>query len=219
MSMRDKKDVAFALGLVLAGATIASGASAQDMEAPRNDVFSGPYVGVDVGSQNLFGGSLVGGVDMLAQESRAVVEFLGGWRWQFDNGLVFGVEGQFGFTDGNLTLSDPANLLLITYENDAQYGYGATFGRAFGSQRDLLLFGYVFDTTREFDVTIQNAFGTFTQNDEQGFIRYGLGVEKQIHNGWIARASLGQVSADFTRQTNIDVEDKTDFTFAILYQF
>ncbi len=185
----------------------------------QDKAFSGLYGGVELGRQNIIGGSLIDDVDVLTQDTRTVFAFQGGLRYQFDLGLVIGIEGSLGFLDGTLSLSEPANQLDITYENSKQTTLGLIGGFAFGAQKHWLLFGYVTEATREFDVTINQADVMFEQRDEQGFLRYGIGVEKQVFSHLNLRISAGTGRADFgDRQTNIDVKKKLEFTVGGVFQ-
>ncbi len=183
--------------------------------------FDGFYLGANVGSQNLFGGSFVDGVDVLAQESRFVAEFAAGFRKQFlKNRLLAGVEFQFGFTDGNLMHIDPEKQLEIHYKNNTQSGIGLTEGVALGKHRNIMAFAYGNETTRKFDVTITDQFGPYKQKDEQGMLKYGIGLEMPVYKKMNIRATIGGLRVDFGDQvTNINVEDKLDATFGIIYQF
>jgi hypothetical protein len=205
--------------LVLTVATVGLLASPFRAEAQDN-VFSGFYVGAETGSQNIIGGALVDVIDYLAQESRAVIGALGGLRYQFDAGIVIGVEGSYGWVDGDLSLSDPANGLTIDYANRSQYTYGLIAGYALGAGRTWLLFGYANEVTRTFDDTIVQ-FGTrFTQQDEQGMLRFGVGAEKQMRGGMNLRASIGTGRADFgDKDTNITVDNKLEFGVGAAMQF
>ncbi|HMQ47663.1 MAG TPA: hypothetical protein PKA00_09615 [Saprospiraceae bacterium] len=183
--------------------------------------FDGIHIGANVGSQNLFGGSFVDGVDVLAQEFRFVAELFTGFRKQFLKGrMMAGAEVQIGFTDGNLIHQNPAESLTINYKNNFQSGYGLTLGAVFLKKKTLLAYAYAFETERKFDVSIRDAFGTYQQKDEQGMLKYGLGLEAKIWRGLHARATLGRLRVDFGDQiTNIEVDDKWDFTAGVVWQF
>ncbi|MBP6185213.1 MAG: hypothetical protein KA479_09755 [Saprospiraceae bacterium] len=183
--------------------------------------FNGLYIGANLGSQNLFGGSHVDGIDVLAQESRFVAELFSGYRFQFwQNRIVAGPEVQLGFTDGNLKHDDPAHSLMINYKNNFQYGYGLILGGVLLHSKNMLAFAYAFETERRFDVTITDKFGPYKQKDEQGMLKYGIGFESTIWRGLHARATVGRLRVDFGDQvTNIKVDDKWDFTVGVVYQF
>lgn len=183
--------------------------------------FDGLHLGANAGSQNIFGGSFVDGVDVLAQESRFVAELFTGFRKQFFKGrMMAGAEVQIGFTDGDLTHYDADKPLTINYENNFQSGYGLTLGAVFFKKKTLLAYAYAFETARKFDVTIRDGFSTYRQKDEQGMLKYGLGLEAKIWRGLHTRITLGRLRVDFGDQiTNIEVDDKWDFTIGVLYQF
>ncbi len=112
-------------------------------------LFDGLYLGVSTGYQNIFGGSFVNGVDVLAQDTRKVWEIPIGYRKQFIKGrYLLGLEYSFGFTDGNLMHTDDINQLEITYENDSQSGFGGIGGITIGRKRSLLIYGYLNETSR-----------------------------------------------------------------------
>lgn len=199
--------------MIVAGFIIPACVFAQDK------MFSGLYAGVEVGRNEIIGGSRVDNVDFLSQDSRAVVGFQGGWRHQFGMGLVVGVEGSLGLMDGTLNLSEPASQLDITYENNRQTTIGLTGGFAFGADKRWLLFAYISEATRNFDVTINQAGAMFAQKDEQGMLRYGIGVERQFIGPLNLRLSVGTGRADFgDRQTNIDVQRRLEFAVGALLQ-
>lgn len=183
--------------------------------------FDGFYVGANVGSQNLFGGSLVEGKDILAQESRFVAEAFTGFRKQLLKGrLLIGAELQLGFTDGDLMYDDPSRPLKISYENNFQSGYGLTAGGVLGKRKNVLAYIYAFETERKFDVAIRDAFGSYKQKDEQGMLKYGIGIEGHVWKGLNARAAFGRLRVDFgDLETNINVEDKWDVAVGVVYQF
>jgi len=200
-----------------------SGQSAT-LKAQTNDFhkhFDGFYLGAAAGSQNLFGGSFVGGIDVLAQESRFVAEVSAGFRKQlFKAKFLLGLEFQVGFTDGNLMHADPEQQLEITYKNKTQSGIGITTGAALGNRKNILLFGYANETTRKFEVSIKEQGERYQQKDEQGMLKYGLGVEVRLYKGLNARFSCGRLRVDFGDQvTNINVEDKWDIMGGFVYQF
>ncbi len=183
--------------------------------------FDGIYIGAMTGVQNLFGGSFVNGIDVLAQESRFVLEFPVGFRKQFLNErLMAGIEFQFGITDGDLKHSDPAEELEITYENSTQWGYGLTLGYVLGAKRNILAFMYGNETKRTFDVSIKEGGLSYKQNDKQGMLKYGFGLEASILSILNIRATAGWLRVDFGDLiTNIDVEDKMDYMVGVILQF
>lgn len=191
----------------------AGSASAQAGRGP----FGGVYVGVEAGRQHVIGGSLVGGVDTLQEDSRAVATVFGGLRGQI-RGFVLGAELGLGRTDGDLLLSEPSRLLTVSYMNNSQWNWSLNAGHTIGSRT--LLFAYVSEVTREFDVTILRAGVTTTQQDNQGLLRLGGGIEQRIAGPLRLRATLGTSRADFgDRETNIDVGKRVDASIGIVLQF
>ena len=65
----------------------------------QDKAFSGLYGGVEVGRQNIIGGSLIDDIDVLTQDTRTVLGFQGGLRYQFDMGFLIGIEGSIGLMD------------------------------------------------------------------------------------------------------------------------
>lgn len=183
--------------------------------------FDGLYLGAAAGSQNVFGGSFVGGIDVLAQESRFVAELSAGFRKQLFKGrFLIGAEFQLGFTDGNLKHADPEKQLLITYKNNTQSGVGLTIGAVAGKRRKLLLYGYVNETTRKFDVDILEQNKAYHQKDEQGMLKYGMGIEAPLYKRFHVRFAMGGLRVDFgDLEANINVEDKLDVMAGFVYQF
>lgn len=85
--------------------------------------FDGPYLGVSMGSQNIFGGAFINDLDLLAQKNGFVLEFLPGIRKQiFNDRMMIGFELQFGITDGDLITMDPRYQWEVSYENSTQKG-------------------------------------------------------------------------------------------------
>ncbi len=194
----------------------AFGAFAQTEER----LFNGFYVGLDAGRQNIIGRALVNGVDTLQQSSRSVATLLGGARLQLGYGIVAGLEGGIGLADGKLSLSDPANGLTVEYKNSTQVQYGVVLGYALGAQRDTLIFGYLSQVERRFDVSVQSPQGNFEQRDAQGLLRFGAGVERKISGPFRLRATIGTSRADFRgRPTNINVKTALDLAVSAIYQF
>ncbi len=185
----------------------------------QEKVFSGFYGGVEVGRQNIIGGSLVNNIDVLSQDTRTVFSLQIGLRFQFDIGVVVGAEGSLGFMDSKLNLSDPIKQLYITYENNMQSVYGAIVGFAIGADKEWLVFGYISEATRNFDVAIKQGTERFNQKDEQGILRYGIGLEKNIIKHLNLRISAGTSRADFgDQETNITIKNKFEFAVGAVLQ-
>jgi len=180
--------------------------------------FDGFYVGIDAARQNTIAGALVAGVDTLKQGTRSVASLNAGYRVAFPGGFVAGLELGYGVTDGDLTLNDAINRLSIDYKNSTQFSFGALAGYAVAA--DTLLFAYISETKRSFDVTIRGPLGVGAQNDKQGLLRYGLGVEQRIAGPMSVRALVGTSHAGFgDRRTNIDPKRKVDVGLGAVFQF
>ena len=182
--------------------------------------FDGPYLGLDVSRQNTIAGALVAGVDTLAQSTRNVAGLSAGYRHQFAGGLVIGLEGSFGITDGDLRHVDPVNAVTIDYENSTQHAFGGIADFALGAARETLIFAYVSETKRSFGVTIRGPLGVGSQEDKQGLLRYGLGLERLISELLSLRTSLGSSRANFgDRRTNINPKTRIDLSLGAVWQF
>lgn len=209
--MRTGSRLCLSAGFCLAAT--ATGVDAQTVEA-----YDGLYFGVGAASQNVWGGSFVGGVDVLAEDRRTVLELAGGWRKQF-GWFVAGVEVQLGFLDGDLSHADPADTLTIRYESNRQSGFGLTAGGVLGSKHPTLLFAYAFETTRNFDVLIRTGSRLLRQEDEQGFLRYGIGAETRLTGRLGLRGTIGAYQVDFgDLVTNIDVAGEMEYTLGVVVQ-
>jgi len=181
--------------------------------------FDGFYIGANIGIQNVFGGSFVNEMDILAQEHRLVLELQTGYRKQFlSERFVLGLEFQLGFLNADLMHMEQD--LKIFYDSNIQSGIGLTAGYAFGRKRSLLVFLYANETKRKFDVNIENQNFEFTQTDKQGMLKYGFGIEYSLGEKVNLRATAGKLNVDFgSLVTNIDVEDKMDFTLGAVFNF
>lgn len=189
--------------------------SADAQSRPRS--FSGLYAGVDAGSQQIIGGSLVDGVDTLQEDSRVVVTFYAGLRAQL-SGFVIGGELGYGRTDGDLVLTDPARLLTVDYNNNSQWNWTLNGGHTIGGRT--LLFGYLSEVTRQFDVSVVLGGRVIAQQDEQGLLRFGAGIEQQLTGPLRLRATAGSSRADFgDRATNIEPGRRLEAAVGVVIQF
>lgn len=199
--------------------TLFSGnASAQENIQPK--LFDGFYGGVEISRQNIYGGAFLDNIDVLQRDTRTVGSLIAGWRKQTNRGFVFGIEGQFGLTDGTLHREEFNQQVNIDYANSTQVALGVKFGYAVGTAKDWLLFGYTNLARRSFDITVSAPSSTFSQEDIQGILQYGVGIEKRWENGWGIRASAGGSYTDFgDLVTNIDVHGEIDTAIGLTYQF
>lgn len=186
--------------------------------AAAGEEFSGLYVGGIVEHKNIIAGAQVGGVDILAQESRLGAGLIGGWRHQFSNGLVIGVEGGWGAEDATLDLSVPSSGLNIEYDNSAYWRLGGSIGLVVGPEDRTLLFVYLHETTRDFDVAIRQGGGMFKQQDEQGLLAYGVGIERKLTARTSVRGALGTSRAEFDGPTNIGPDQPIDVSSGFLFR-
>ena len=177
--------------------------------------FSGPYIGVDVSRQHYIGGSVVNGIDVLQEDSRIVASLFGGIRWQ-TRGFVLGGELGRGRADGDLRLETAD--LTIDYRNRWQGHWQLHAGHTIG--RGSLLYGYLSEVTRQFDVTISDSGQSTTQQDEQGMLRFGAGVEQQLTNRLRLRLTAGSSRADFgDRATNKAIGRRLELGGGLVVQF
>lgn len=190
--------------------------------ASDNKKFDGIYLGSSVGIQNIFGGALIDELDLLAQKSGFVLETSLGYRRQFaKERLLVGVELQFGLTNGDLKETDIRSQSKVTYENSSQGGYGLTVGGVLGKSKGLLIFCYLNNTRRNFDIEITETDGSaYMQEDGQVFIRYGIGTELPVWQRVHIKASFGSVITDYGDLIiSQPVNDKMDFNLGVSFQF
>ena len=208
---------------LLQAAAVLAVAVSQTPVSAQSRPFNGVFLGVDASREDMIGGAFVDGLDFLAQDTRGVVSLTAGARVQASFGGVAGVEGTLGFTDGDLTTSDAVRGLSAEYANDTQTSVGGLLGFAFSSARPLLLFAYASEVTRHFDVTVTqgtSSFNQFNQKDEQGMLRYGVGVEVGALDGIHVGLRVGKGRADFgNAQTNITPVRPIQYAIGIGYQF
>lgn len=199
--------------------TISNLTFAQDT---KSRPFQGPYLGVSLGSQNIFGGAFLDDLDVLAQKSGFVLDILGGYRLQLlDERLVVGAEYLYGFTDGDLTYRDPRYGFKIDYQNDRQIGIAMNLGYAFGVERNYHAFIVIGQCRRKFEIDFMDNGGViYNQKDEQNFERYGLGFEAKSFEKISLRISAAKISVDYGElELTQNVEDRFDFNAAVIFQF
>ncbi len=195
--------------------------SAQLAPGGNQKHFSGPYFSTNVGSQNLFGGAFINNIDVLTQDRRRVVEVSAGVRGQLlGDQLLIGAEVQYGLTDGDLMHFDAPSQSDVSYQNNSQRGFGLTLGYVGGPKANFAIFSYAFATDRSFEISIQDANGSYRQTDGQSFLQYGLGVEARVSGSWHVDASVGRQYFEFgDLVTNVELEQKLDLTVGVTYQF
>jgi hypothetical protein len=192
-------------------------AQAEDAQA---DPFGGFYVGLAIASQNVWAGSLIDGVDVLTEDRRTVAEVSLGWRGRVFGDWFLGFEVQAGFLDGDLRRDEAPDGPSIDYTNDLQVGFGVSFGRIVGSSGRHILYAYAYETERDFDVMITDPrYGTFTQSDEQGFLRYGFALERAWTDRLRWKFAIGTYRVDFgDAQTNIDIGNDIEISIGLAYR-
>jgi hypothetical protein len=157
-------------------------------------VRAGAYVAAEYGRQQVIGGAQYAGTDMLAADMRTVTSLAFGLRFDA-SGWVFGGDFGFGETDGDLRRVDPGIPLTIDYRNSSQTHVGLHAGRRL--HQDWLVYGYLSEVSRDFEVTLTDGSGTFRQSDGQGILRFGVGVERPFTKLLSWRATLGSARAKF----------------------
>ena len=182
--------------------------------------FDGFYLGAAVSSQNVWGGSLIAGIDVLTEDRRAVAEASLGWRHSVFEHWVVGVEVQAGLLDGDLHREADAGGFSVDYSNNSQFGFGVNSGRILGSGRRHLLYLYAYETERNFDVKISHpSFCTCIQSDEQGFLRYGLALETAWSGRLRTKMAVGTYRVDFgDARTNINIGSDIEMSIGFVYQ-
>jgi hypothetical protein len=197
-----------------AGSILSSSAWAQ---TPLDKLFHGVYAGADAGAQHVIAGAQVNGVDTLQHDTRFAATVFGGARAQI-GGFVIGGDLGLSALDGDLQLSDPASDLVIDYRHGSQWHWNLTAGHAIG--RRTLAFAYVSEVTRTFDVTIRTGDDSTGQDDEQGMLRFGAGVEFIVRGPLRLRATVGTSRADFGgRPTNVEIGRSAEASIGLLLQF
>ncbi len=216
MNMNRRKTVLKSARLAAAVVMASLVAGAASAQSGRGS-FNGLYLGADAGRQHVIGGSLVDSVDTLQDDSRVVASVFGGVRGQV-RGFVVGAELGFGRTDGDLVLNDPSRQLTVDYVNDSQWNWMLNAGHTIGSRT--LLFGYLSEVTRKFDVNIMRAGVTTGQQDEQGLLRFGGGIERVMTGPLRLRATIGTSRADFgDREANIEIGKRVEASIGLVIQF
>lgn len=179
--------------------------------------FSGLYGGLDAGRQHIIAGALVDDIDTLADDVRLVTSVFGGLRRQF-GGVVVGAELGVGRMDGDLRLEEPARGLVVDYAGDSQWHWALSAGHTLGPRT--LVFGYVSEVSRSFDVSVAGPAATFTQRDEQGLLRFGAGLEQVLRGPLRIRVTAGSSRADFgDRTTNVEITRRFEVSAGLVWQF
>ena len=174
---------------------------------------AGVYVAAEYGRQQLIGGAQYAGTDMLAADVRAVASLAFGLRFEVAS-WTFGGDLGFGQTDGDLRLVDPGIPLTIEYRNNSQTHVGLHLGRRI--RGDWLVYGYLSEASRDFDVTLTDGSGSSRQADEQGILRFGVGIERPVSRVFSWRAALGSARAKFDGPTNARPDRELELSLGIV---
>tara|TARA_R110002073_G_scaffold103234_2_gene233706 strand:+ start:3609 stop:4292 length:684 start_codon:yes stop_codon:yes gene_type:complete len=197
--------------------------NSEKVKKSLNKSFNGLYFGLNTGKQTIFSGAFINNIDVLAQDSKITTEFISGYRKQvFDNKIVFGGEIQIGLSDHNLMLDYIENSnsqFNIDYTNKNQISFGLNTGVVISNNTLLFAYGYIVKSN--FDIVITEMNGsTFSQEDGQRFLRYGIGIEIPIYKSFNIKGTLGSTKIDHDDlQTNTKVDSEANFAFGVIYQF
>lgn len=213
---------AYTIGLVILFYFIPVCTLAQDTdeESPVTRHFEGFYLGINTGIQNVFSGAIINELSVPEQSSRWVTEFFIAHRWQFlHDRVVFGLEVQVGLTDGNLTRSYGVFPQLdIDYANNNQAGLGYTLGYVAGNQQRLLIYSYIYQIRRTFDISlIDDGRILAWQRNSHTALRYGMGAEYNMGKSFSIRTALGSQSTDI--DSRITIDHALEATLSFVYQF
>jgi hypothetical protein len=162
------------------------------------------FLALDGGVQNIIGGALVSGVDVLSQARRTVGTVSLGVRAESSFGLVAGFDVGVGVARGNLRLVDPDGPLEVSYKNRTQRHWNVMVGQALGPARETTIHLYLSEVSRSFEVDVNEAGARYHQRDGQGLLRFGVGIEREVTSATALRLRVGTSRADFGgRRTNI----------------
>lgn len=191
--------------VVVCAALVSGAALATTAEAQRTHEHSGITLSVELSRQNIIGGALINGVDVLKQVVRPVASASLGVRYQLPFGSVIGGELGLGRFDGSFRREDAAQALRVNYSSRQQRHWGLLLGHpTSGRDGPTLAFVYLSEVSRDFAVQVQQGSAQFHQQDGQGLLRFGIGAEHAVHRSVSIRATLGTSRADFgSRATNI----------------
>ena len=90
----------------------------------------------------------------------------------------------------------------------------------FAAAPSVLLLLYGSEVTRHFDVLVTQGDVTFTQEDEQGMLRYGVGVEVSAWKPLHVRLKAGSGRADFgDARTNVEPDRPIQLALGVSFQF
>lgn len=99
----------------------------------------------------------------------------------------------------------------------SQWHWGLHAGLVAGAST--LMFGYLSEVTRRFDVSVTQAGIPTFQEDEQGMLRFGAGIEQRLVGALHLRVTAGSSRADFGGPTNITIGRRFEAAAAAVIQF
>lgn len=171
------------------------------------------YLAVDVGRQSVIAGALVDGLDVLAQASRWVGSVSLGVRADAPFGTAVGFDVGLGRFGGDLRHQDGTRELDVAYRGTRQRHWNAWLGQSLGPGRRTTVFAYLSEASRDFEVEVKDRGTRYRQQDGQGLLRYGLGVERGLTDLFALRVTAGSSRADFgSRPTNFTPRRPLDFS-------
>lgn len=181
--------------------------------ARAQNEFQGFFIGLDINYHYLFGGAQVEGRETVGDGNRTAVGITSGYRWHFDNDLVFGIEIQLNKPFGSFkNTSNPANA-IVNYIIRPQSALQFQFGKVLDQHAQHLLLSYfAFNQTRfNIDITMPDG-SEFKQTDFENFGRIGLGYENRFSNQWSSRFQIGS-SLDALPDTKNLIDTKVNFFY------
>jgi Outer membrane protein beta-barrel domain len=163
---------------IFTAATLLTAVSTATLAAGDDKKFDGSYIGVETG---------LDWTKLAGDGKRDKSVYYGGvigFRRQMDSGLVFGIEGTFGDTGYDNTVTG----VNAKYE----YSAGLTLGSVFGSDEANLIYGKAAYVRTRFDVSAATS-----SNYTDGGWRFGGGYERSLGDNISLR-----LGADYTTYGN-----------------
>jgi hypothetical protein len=183
------------------------------LTASAQNEFQGFFVGLDINYHYLFGGAQVESRETIGDGIRPAIGIMTGYRWHFDNDLIFGVEVQLNQPIGSFeNVNNPANA-IVNYLIRPQSAMQFQFGKVLDADAQHLLLGYfAFNQTRfNIDITMPDG-SEFKQTDFENFGRVGLGYENRFVEHWSMRMQVGS-SMDALPDTKNLLDTKLNFLY------
>jgi hypothetical protein len=153
-------------------------------------------LGLQVGLENIIAGANFKEQDVLAAAHLPTIGFILApgmqiKKWQFSPEI--GV----GYITKHLHYSNEE--VVISYQPNMQWFLGAKLGYEFKSGHSI--FVYANEVSRNFDVKLQDQWGPFTQEDNQGMLRFGVGYQLNLLKSAFINCKMGTGRADFADRT------------------